>query len=315
MRATVANSTQPLTEEPPADFKQTLASVVREIEQDLALRIHQADLPANLRGAVAYSALDGGKRLRPTLVLLCCEAIGGARRDVLPAAAAIELIHCFSLVHDDLPAMDDDELRRGKPTLHLHAGEAMAILAGDVMVSLAFEFISKSSLEDARRNAIVAELAHATTAMIAGQVYDTLGGFEGTSKRRNVETSKLEQLLEIHRNKTGALIRAACRMGAIGGGATPAQLAALTTYGEAMGLMFQIVDDLLDVTQSTEHLGKAAGKDQSAGKLTFPGLLGIDGSHREVARLREAALHAISSLGPPAQPLRALCETMAVRTK
>jgi geranylgeranyl diphosphate synthase type II len=285
------------------------AKAVAEIERDLGQRIDSAELPQNLKQAVRYSALDGGKRLRPALVLLCCDGVGGQRSDALPAAAAIELIHCFSLAHDDLPAMDDDDLRRGKPTLHIHAGEAMAILAGDVMVSLAFECISRCDLDAARRANLTVELAHATTAMIAGQVYDTLGGFSPS------DFTPIDRLHIIHRNKTGALLRAACRMGAICGCATPAQLAALTRYGETMGLMFQIVDDLLDVTQSAEHIGKATGKDQTAGKLTFPGLLGIEASRREVARLREAAHDAINALGQPAQPLRDLCDAMAVRTK
>lgn len=278
------------------------------IEADLARRIAKASLPENLRAAVAYSVLDGGKRLRPALTLLCCRAVGGHEPLVLPASAAMELIHCFSLVHDDLPAMDDDDLRRGKPTLHKHAGEAMAILAGDVMVSLAFEFISAAELPTDRRNAMTAELSQATTAMIAGQVFDTIGMNRG-------EMTPQQTLEMIHRHKTGALIRAACRMGAIGGGGTPAQLAVLTKYGEAMGLMFQVVDDLLDVTQSAEHIGKATGKDHSAGKLTFPGLLGIEGSKKEVARLRETALDALTTFGSPAQPLRDLCEQMAVRTR
>ena len=288
-----------------ADF----AQAVVEIERDLAERLDAADLPDNLRQAVRYSALDGGKRLRPALVLLSCDAVAGRRRDALPAAAAIELIHCFSLVHDDLPAMDDDHLRRGKPTLHVHAGEAMAILAGDVMVSLAFDFISRCHLDFARRANLTAELAHATTAMIAGQVYDTLGGFPASSSKA------IDRLHIVHRNKTGALLRAACRMGAICGGATPPQLDALTTYGETMGLMFQIVDDLLDVTQAAEHIGKATGKDQSAGKLTFPGLLGIEASRREIDRLRDAACRAIGDFNQLAEPLRNVCDVMAVRTK
>ncbi len=284
-------------------------AVAEEIERDLAQRLANAELPENLRSAVQYSALNGGKRLRPALTLLGCEAVGGNRQEVLAPAAAIELIHCFSLVHDDLPAMDDDDLRRGKPTLHIHTGEAMAILAGDVMVSLAFEFIAVCGLEPKRRTALVGELAKATTAMIAGQVLDTVGGFTDPKQ------TELDRLHMVHRSKTGALLRGACRMGAIGAGATEPQLNALTQFGEAMGLMFQIVDDLLDVTQTAEHTGKATGKDQQAGKLTFPGLLGIEGSRREVARLQEASLGAIATLGAAAQPLRDLCVAMAVRTK
>jgi geranylgeranyl diphosphate synthase type II len=185
----------------------------------------------------------------------------------------------------------------------------MAILAGDVMVSLAFEFIAAApGLDGDARAALTAELARATTGMISGQVYDTIGGLPANLK-------EIDRLHLIHRHKTGALIRAACRMGAIGGGASPQQLAALTRYGESMGLMFQVIDDLLDVTQSTEHTGKATGKDHAAGKLTFPGLLGVEASQREVARLRESALNAITALGSTAQPLRDLCEHMAVRTR
>ena len=285
-----------------------LTDVAAEIEEDLRRRLAELTLPANLSEAVRYAVLGGGKRLRPGLVVLCCQAVGGARIHALAPAAAIELIHTFSLVHDDLPAMDDDGLRRGRPTLHVHAGEAMAILAGDVMVSLAFQFISQSELDAAKRSMLTDELAQATTGMIAGQVYDTLGGFPAgmTDEAR---------LHLIHLNKTGALLRAACRMGGICGGATDDQLQALTRYGESMGLMFQIVDDLLDVTQSAEHIGKATGKDVSAGKLTFPGVLGIAGSRREIARMQTAAHEAVSAFGTAAQPLRILCDLMAVRTK
>jgi len=285
-----------------------LADVAAEIEDDLRRRLAESNLPPNLREAVEYAVLGGGKRLRPGLVVLCCQAVGGERTDALAPAAAIELIHTFSLVHDDLPAMDDDDLRRGRPTLHVHAGEAMAILAGDAMVSLAFQFISHSDLDAAKRSMLVDELAQATTGMIAGQVYDTLGGFPPGM-------TDAARLHLIHLNKTGALLRAACRMGGICGGASSEQLQALTRYGESMGLMFQIVDDLLDVTQSAEHIGKATGKDVSAGKLTFPGLLGIPGSRREITRMQAAAHEAVSAFGAAAQPLRILCDIMAIRTK
>lgn len=291
---------------------QSLRHIVAEIDADLAQRLATTDLPDNLRQAVEYSVLGGGKRLRPLLTLLCCEAIGAKRQHALGPAGAIELVHCFSLVHDDLPAMDDDDLRRGRPTLHRHAGEAMAILAGDVMLSLAFEFISSSSMKTNRHVDLVNELSTATTAMIAGQVYDTLGGAVGGFKPG---LSDLQKLHVIHHNKTGALIRAACRMGAICGNSSEPQLASLTTYGNSLGLMFQIVDDLLDVTQSAEHIGKATGKDHSAGKLTFPGLLGIPESRTEIARLHQEALNSLQTLGPAAQPLRDLCDYMAVRTK
>ncbi len=282
--------------------------LVREVEDDLSRRIKALNAPQALQDAIAYAVLGNGKRLRPVLTLLSCEAVGGQRSRARAAAAALELIHTFSLVHDDLPAMDDDDLRRGRPTLHVHAGEAMAILAGDVMMSLAFEWIVEAGPDAETASRLVRTLSEATTAMIAGQVYDTLGSFPPGHTRR-------QQLELVHRNKTAALIRAACRMGAICGGGSPQRLDALSAYGEAAGLMFQVVDDLLDVTQTTEHIGKAAGKDSSAGKLTFPGVHGTDESRNEVERLRREAHRALEPLGRAADRLLELCDFMAVRTR
>ncbi len=279
-----------------------------EIESDLSKRIDALTGPEILRDAIRYSVLNGGKRLRPALTLLSCEAAGGQRCEALAAGSALELIHSFSLVHDDLPAMDDDELRRGQPTLHVQAGEAMAILAGDAMMTLAFQWITDQQQDVSKGNQLTQELAAATTRMIVGQVYDTLGGF-------SADSTPAQKLRLTHQNKTAALIRAACRMGGICAKASDIQLNALTTYGEAIGLMFQIVDDLLDVTQSTEHVGKATGKDQQAGKLTYPGVLGPENSKTEVQRLLNEAKNAIAPLGDKAQPLIELCEYMAVRTK
>lgn len=271
-------------------------------------------MPSNLRDAIEYSLLAGGKRLRPVLALESCEAVGGDRECAMRGAIAVELIHAFSLVHDDLPAMDDDDLRRGRPTLHIARGEAMAILAGDMMMGLAFSALAESDLSPDVAGRLTAELAAGCNAMIAGQVYDTLAGFPDDASDR-------DRLELIHRNKTGALIRAACRMGAIAGlqEARPAEserrLALITTYAESIGLMFQIVDDLLDVEQSAEHLGKGAGKDESAGKLTYPGVLGVENSRKEIERLRRVALDALAPLGSNADHLRDLCEFLAVRTK
>lgn len=206
--------------------------------------------------------------------------------------------------------MDDDDLRRGKPTLHIHAGEAMAILAGDAMLALAFGQIVQRVTDPALAQALVAELAHATTAMIAGQVYDTLGGLPP-------HLSPADQLPLIHRNKTGALIRASCRMGAMIGLSTPTppppSLHAITAYAEALGLMFQVTDDLLDALATTEQTGKRTRKDAASGKLTYPGVLGLDTSRRVVADLLAAALTALASLGEPAQPLRDLATHVAHR--
>ncbi len=277
------------------------------VEAYLAAFLDNRPLPTNLAQAIRYSLLGGGKRLRPILTVLCGEAVGGHADDAMAAAAAIEMVHCFSLVHDDLPAMDDDDLRRGRPTLHRHAGEAMAVLAGDAMLALAFELVAQRVEPTGRTGRIVVELSRATNDMIAGQVYDTLPDFPAG-------TNDLDRLRTTHRHKTGALIRCACRMGAICGAASEEQLAAVTRYGEAIGLMFQIVDDLLDVTQTTDQLGKAANKDADQGKLTYPGLMGVDESRGQVQRLRTTALEAIESLGRSAQPLRDLCDYMALRT-
>jgi len=285
-----------------------LAGIVAGIEADLKLRIAAVTGPEALRQALAYSVLGGGKRLRPVLTLLSCEAAGGSREQGRGAAAAIELIHAFSLVHDDLPSMDDDALRRGQPTLHMHAGEAMAILTGDVMMSLAFEWIADTDLAPDTITRLVRTLADATSCMIAGQIYDTLGGFpEGLSRPRQLEL--------VHRNKTAALIRAACSLGAHCCDAPKRAVGALTGYGEAVGLMFQVIDDLLDVTETAEHIGKATGKDLDAGKLTYPGVHGTEASRKEVLRLRDEAFAALAPLGRAADHLRELCAYMAVRTR
>jgi geranylgeranyl diphosphate synthase type II len=264
-------------------------------------------VPDNLREAVRYALLAGGKRIRPVLAWHCCAAVGGDPKLSLPAGAAVELIHAFSLVHDDLPAMDNDDFRRGRPTLHKHTSEAMAILAGDGMLTFAFEALVRQVADPVKAAALVRELAAGTTGMIAGQVYDTLGGFPA-------DITEQDRLLLIHRNKTGALLRAACRMGAMCGGASAAALDTITAYGDAVGLMFQIVDDLLDVTSTAEATGKRTNKDIASGKLTYPGALGVQGSRAEVARLQHAAEHAVAPLGPPARPLAELAAYMAVRT-
>jgi geranylgeranyl pyrophosphate synthase len=241
--------------------------------------------------------------------VLSCEALGGERHKALAPAGAMELVHCFSLVHDDLPAMDDDDVRRGRPTLHIHAGEAMAILGGDAMISMAFEWLTTADVPGATRADLVRELASATTAMISGQVYDTLGGFPPRLTDR-------QRLDLIHHNKTAALIIASCRMGALCANASSSQLDAFARFGQAIGMMFQVVDDLLDVTSSAEHMGKAVGKDEAAGKLTFAGLLGVEASRQEIERLRLAAHGALDNLdGSDSRLLLQLADAMAVRTR
>lgn len=296
------------TEETAGLVSDVTATLVESVQAYLGSILDQRDFPANLAEAMRYSLLGAGKRLRPILVIQSCQAVGGKVSEAMPAAAAIEMIHCFSLIHDDLPAMDDDDLRRGRPTLHRHTNEAMAILAGDALTGLAFEVVLTRMRPPESAVAVAAELARATNDMIGGQVYDTLGGFDGS-------ISEERRLRVIHRYKTGALIRGSCRMGAICGSADERQLAALITFGDAIGLMFQVIDDLLDVTQTTEHLGKAAHKDADKGKLTYPGVLGIESSRSEVQRLEAEAIKALEPLGEPAEPLCDLCRYMAVRTR
>ncbi len=272
-------------------------------------------LPANLLAAIRYSFLGAGKRLRPLLAWRSAQAVGGDGRAGLDAGLAVELVHCFSLVHDDLPAMDNDDLRRGKPTLHIHAGEALAVLAGDAMLSLAFGSIVERTADPQLAVALGRELALGTSSMIAGQVYDTLGELPAG-------LSAIDRVKLIHDKKTGALITASCRMGAMLGLASISrpwqaarELAAITRFADAMGLMFQVVDDLIDVEQTSEHTGKRTSKDHQAGKLTYPGAMGVAESKAEVAHLLAAAIEALTPLGSPADPLRQLARFLSVRTK
>jgi geranylgeranyl diphosphate synthase type II len=280
-------------------------ALMRAIEERLARFVAEAGYSTNLRDAVGYSLLGGGKRLRPLLALRCCEAVGGSPATALEGACAVEMVHAFSLVHDDLPALDNDLTRRGKPTVHVAYGEAMAVLAGDALLALAMHAACESRDDPAR---IVREVTNATTAMITGQVLDTLGGFpEGHAAE--------QRLTEIHSHKTGALIRCACRVGALAAGARPAAFAACDRWGDLIGLMFQVVDDLLDVTQSEAHIGKAVAKDASAGKLTYPEVFGVERTRHEVARLRAEALSALEPLGQSAEHLLTLTEFLAGRTR
>ena len=273
-----------------------------------SLRGHYGGAPARLVEAIDYSLLAGGKRLRPALVLEAFAAAGGgpARApSALAAAGAIELIHTFSLVHDDLPAMDDDDLRRGRPTSHKVFGEAMAILAGDAMVTMAFECIAADA-DPAVAPRLIAELARAAgpQGMIGGQVLD----IEGEDR-----VLSLADLQQLHRMKTGALLTAACRLGAIAAGADEARLAALTAYGRHLGLAFQIIDDVLDVTSTPEQLGKATNKDADRGKNTYPRLLGLDESRAEAGRQLDAALESVAGLGATAAGLQALARFVVER--
>jgi geranylgeranyl diphosphate synthase type II len=269
--------------------------------------------PARLLEAIQYSLMAGGKRLRPALVLECARACQKSQRNNAPsptalaAAAAMELIHTFSLVHDDLPAMDDDDLRRGRPTNHKVYGEAMAILAGDAMTTIAFEILAADA--DPRLvGPLVRELAHASgpAGMIGGQVIDM--------DEKHPPTT-LPELQHLHRMKTGALLTASCRMGAIAGGAGTTLLDSLDAFGRHLGLAFQIVDDILDQTSTPEELGKATRKDAAKGKVTYPMLLGLDQSRQEAAKQLSAALDAIKGFGERGDDLRALARFVVKRNK
>ena len=263
--------------------------------------------PATIHRAMRYSLLSGGKRLRP---LLCCsasEACGGTARQALPAACAVEMLHAYSLVHDDLPCMDDDSLRRGKPTSHIVFGEGMAVLAGDALLTEAFGVLAKAKPRTRYTAAdLVAELARAagSRGLIAGQVADLEA--EG---RKPTEPA----LYFIHAAKTGMLLRASLKLGAMCAGATQREVAALDRFGFALGLAFQIQDDILDATQSAKKLGKTAGKDAAAGKMTFPALFGLTRSREMAARWTADAVEALRPFGARGGTLRGLADLMLRR--
>jgi geranylgeranyl diphosphate synthase type II len=260
----------------------------------------EAACPARLAEAMRYSVLGGGKRLRPVLALLAAEACGADPAEALPAACALEIVHTYSLIHDDLPAMDDDDLRRGRPTCHRAFDEATAILAGDGLLTLAFEIVARHVRPAEAAAACVRALAEAAgpEGMVGGQMADL--------EAEGRDDATVERLEAIHRRKTGALLRAALRMGAAAAGAPEASVRALEAYGRAVGLAFQIVDDLLDVRGDESKLGKRVGKDSGLGKWTDPGLLGIEGSAARAAELAAEAVAALEPLGARADRLRAL---------
>lgn len=284
------------------------------IERALVQKVAESDGPASrLFEAMRYSLLAGGKRLRPVLALAACEAVGGNIDAALGFACAIEMIHTYSLVHDDLPCMDDDDLRRGRPTNHKVYGEAMATLAGDGLLTDAFKVLARSAFSPSHQVApavaleTIAELAEAagSDGMVGGQVIDLLG--EG----RPMELRELEYL---HSKKTGALFVASVCGGARMGGANQTQLKALREYARALGLAFQVIDDLLDVEASTENIGKRTHKDEARGKATYPSLLGVERSRELAIELANKARQALDSFDQRAEPLRMLA-TFAVERK
>ena len=289
-----------------------LLAARRRVEEALGLYLPDPSAtgcPPRLAEAMRYSLLGGGKRLRPVLCLLAAEACGGDAEAALPSAVALEMVHTYSLIHDDLPSMDDDDLRRGRPTCHKAFDEATAILAGDGLLTLAFEVVARHTRPAEAAVECLRALAEGAgpAGMVAGQMADLEA--EG---RDDPTVAALEA---IHRRKTGALLRAALRMGGIVAGADPARLRALEAYGHAVGLAFQIVDDLLDVEGDEAKLGKRVKKDHGLGKWTYPGLLGIPGSRARAKALGDEAVAALAPFGERGTTLRALAMDLLERDR
>jgi geranylgeranyl diphosphate synthase type II len=290
------------------DLKRYLADRQQQVDRALDRFLPKATVPpATLHKAMRYSLFAGGKRLRPILCLAAAEACGGKTTAALPHACAMECIHTYSLIHDDLPSMDNDDLRRGRPTCHKVFGDGIAILAGDALLTIAFEIatsakpVRRYNLRDVFREIAVAA---GSRKLIAGQVLD----LEAEGRRIN-----RKQLRSIHENKTAALLTASIRLGAMAANANPKQLVAVTAFGRALGLAFQVIDDILDVTQTSEKLGKSAGKDVAANKATYPAVIGLDKSRAEARRLTAKAHGALESLGENARVLRALADYLLAR--
>ncbi|MBI5863005.1 MAG: polyprenyl synthetase family protein [Planctomycetes bacterium] len=284
----------------------------RRAAVDAAIAEHakslKTDAWANTRlpAAVQYSLCQPGKRLRPILVLETCQACGGTDDAAWPAAIAVECIHAFSLIHDDLPAMDDDDLRRGMPTNHKVFGEAIAILAGDWLSAHAFSLLARLGLSAERNRAAIGSLAAATCGMIVGQAAD----IEGEGQPTDADRVRL-----IHAHKTAALIEGSCVLGALAAQASDEILASVRRYGRHLGLAFQIADDLLDATATTQELGKRAGKDAAASKQTYPAAFGLEESKRQAQKEIDHAMAALAPIGGRASHLRELAQFVISREK
>ncbi len=313
------------------DFPSFLSALRPEVDEALDRLLPDAGTePAEIHEAMRYSVFAGGKRVRPALVVLAGEAWGGSREDLLTGGAALEMVHTFSLIHDDLPALDDDDLRRGRPTLHRARGEAMAVLAGDALLNRAYEVLGRepASAPPERRLEAVRLVADAvgTAGMIGGQVFDlrhegdldgraersrpSAGALPGRLRRQRVRRpahpEAVASLERIHRLKTGALIEASTRLGGVYAGAGPEGIEQLGRIGAELGLLFQIGDDILDEVGSSEELGKTPGKDRQAGKLTYPGLFGLEGSRKKALQAADRCLALIEGLPSRGDLFRAL---------
>ncbi len=295
-------------------FADAVSQRRQRVDEYLQHLLESSDKPATgLLAAMRYSTFNGGKRLRPVLVYATAEALGGELQRADPAAAAVECIHAYSLIHDDLPAMDDDDLRRGKPSCHIAFDEATAILAGDALQSLAFDVLSRPlpGVAATTQLAMLQVLASACgdQGMVAGQVIDM--GLTGQGADSGADLAELEQM---HRLKTGALIRASVALGALSSGqVTASQQQALDSYADALGLAFQVQDDILDVAGDTATLGKQQGADMALNKLTYPALLGVEGARDKLQQLHSRALAALADFDDRALLLRQLADFVVSR--
>jgi len=291
------------------NIKTYLVSRQKLVERALDRFLPKANTkPATLHRAIRYSLFAGGKRLRPILCLAAAQACGGKIRNALPLACAVECIHTYSLVHDDLPSMDNDDFRRGRPTCHKIFGDGIAILAGDALLTIAFEIVSNAKPTSRYNTSILLReiaVAAGSQKLIAGQVADL------EAEGRNV---KRDQLQFIHENKTAAILKSSVRLGAMSANANARKLSAVTRFGQRLGLAFQIIDDILDVTQTSEILGKSAGKDVAAKKATYPAVIGLEESRAEARRLTRQAHSALSVFrSRDAEPLHALANYLLER--
>ena len=299
IRAGTSDNSAPATE-----AREFFASCRALIDSELdRLLPKETDEPTQVHKAIRWSVFAGGKRFRPALLLATGQTFGAPAEDLVRTACALEMIHTYSLIHDDLPSMDDDDLRRGRPTCHVKFGEATAILAGDALQTLAFQTIAEDErLAPDLRVKLIAEIARAAgtpEGMVAGQALDL------AAESRDVTPDELDR---IHQAKTGALIRVAARCGAIIAGADQNELAALTEYATHLGLLFQITDDLLDVTSTAENLGKTPGKDARSRKATYPALYGVDVTRKTLAAVHRTTCEALERLERPTQLLRSIAD-------
>ena len=293
---------------PKDQFHQQLEQSAQMVQDAIeGYLVHDPVIPVTLCDSMTYSLRAGGKRLRPVMTVWACKAVGGDPLHALPAAAAIELVHTYSLIHDDLPAMDDDDIRRGKPTNHKVFGEGVAVLAGDALLTYAFHILARHIQKAELVRPLILDLSTAAGApgMIGGQIADLLSE---NCKIKPISTgdsdiSTLEAVNYVHTHKTAMLFQAAARMGGICAEAPENQLETLADYGIKFGLAYQITDDLLDITGTTETMGKRTQKDEKAGKLTYPAVVGVEKSQQKAQNLIEEAVADLADLGEAAEPL------------